>query len=163
MRKFGWVLAGIFLTLVILAQVFLAGLRYEKLDFVKVVDGDTFTVISRRDGQQWNVRLWGVNAPDSKECFYKEATKILEQELTRTKITYERQGYDGFGRILAKVYVNGVSLEESLVATGAAVAFDAAAVHDELKPSKEYVNSLKQIEAKAKAEKLGMWSKACVK
>jgi micrococcal nuclease len=107
------------------------------------------------------VRLWGVNAPDQGKCYFDEATKILEQELTSSIVTYDRQGYDGYGRILAKVYVNGVSVEELLVAMGAAVAYDAEEVHDDLKPSKEYFESLKIIEEKAKREKLGMWSEVC--
>jgi len=147
---------------VILLQVFLAGLRYEKLEYLRVVDGDTFWVVSRRDGSEWSVRLWGVDAPNTKECYFDEATEVLERELVGKKITYERFGYDGFGRILAKVYVNGVNLEEILVATGAAVAFDAKDVHDDLKPSAEYFESLKKIEEKAKQDGMGMWSENCL-
>ena len=146
---------------VIMAQVFLAGLRYEKLDYRRVIDGDTFVVVNLRDGQEWRVRLMGVNAPDEKKCYYKEATEILRRELTGKKIVYERFGYDGFGRILAKVYVDGISLEEKLVATGAAFVYDAVDVHDNVKPSKEYINSLKVIEFEAKNKKLGIWSSVC--
>lgn len=147
---------------VILLQVFLAGLRFEKLEFLRVVDGDTFWVTNLRDGREWKVRLWGVDAPNTKECYFDEATRILDNELVGKKITYERFGYDGYGRILAKVYVDGVNLEETLVATGAAVAYDAFEVHDELKPSEEYVANLKKIEEKAKEEKLGIWSATCM-
>lgn len=163
MKKLGWVIIGIFLAGLILAQIFLAGLRFEKLVFKRIVDGDTFWVINIRDGSEWKVRLWGVDAPDTKECYFDEATKILEKELSNKKLTYERLGYDDYGRILAKVYVDGKSIEEILVATGAAVAYDAKEIHDDLKPSKEYYESLKRIEEKAKNEKLGMWSKACVR
>ena len=141
----------------------MAGLKYEILVYERVIDGDTFVVKNLRDGRDWSVRLWAVNAPDAKECYYKEATGVLEEELAGKKITYERYGYDSFGRILAKVYVNGQDLEERLVATGAAEVYDAAEVHDELKPSKEYYESLKMIEEKAKSEKLGMWSAACAR
>jgi len=163
MKNWKWVLGGLGISVIIFCVGFLAGLRFEKLDFLRVVDGDTFWVVNRRDGRDWKVRLWAVNAPDTKECYFDEATKILEKELLNKKISYERFGYDGYGRILAKVYVNGVSLEETLVATGAAVAYDAAQVHDELKPSAEYVANLKKIEEKAKIEKRGMWSSACVR
>lgn len=146
-----------------MAQVFLAGLRFEKITYNRVVDGDTFWVTNFRDGSEWKVRLWGVDAPDTKECYFDEATKILEQELTTKKITFDRKGYDGYGRILARVYVDGESVEELLVATGAAVAYDASEVHDDLRPSKEYFDRLKKLEEKAKNEKLGMWSKACVR
>jgi len=163
MNKRVWILILFCLLAVVMAQIFLAGLRYEKLVFNRVVDGDTFWVTNLRDGSEWKVRLWGVNAPDTKECYFKQASEILERELTGKKITYERFGYDGYGRILAKVFVGGENLEEILVATGAAKVYDALDVHDELKPSAEYVSILKKIEETAKKMKLGVWSSACAR
>ena len=152
-----------FLIVLVLSQVFLAGLKFEKLVYKRIVDGDTFWVSNLRDGSEWKVRLWGVNAPDQKECYFKEATSILEKELMGKRLTFEKMGRDDYGRILAKVYVDGISVEEMLVATGAAMAYDAKDVHDELRPSKEYFDGLKKIEEKAKNEKLGMWSVACAR
>lgn len=162
MKKWGIWLIGACLLILAMMQVFLAGLRYEKLEYKRVVDGDTFWVTNLRDGSEWKVRLWGVDAPDTKECYFDEATKILEGELIGKKITYERYGYDGYGRILAKVYADGKNLEEYLVATGAAKAYQAEEVHDELKPSAEYFESLKKIEESAKMAKIGMWSEKCL-
>jgi micrococcal nuclease len=163
MKKWGGIIIGILILLVVLAQVFLAGLRFEKLVFKRIVDGDTFWVTNLRDGSEWKVRLWGVNAPDTKECYFKEASGILEKELVGKELSFEKYGRDDYGRILAKVFVDGKNIEEVLVATGAAVAYDAKDVHDELRPSKEYVDSLKKIEEKAKNEKLGVWSGACAR
>lgn len=163
MKKWGGIIIGILIIFVVLAQVFLAGLRYEKLDYLRIVDGDTFWVVNRRDGSEWKVRLWGVNAPDTKDCYFKEASGILERELVGKEIEYERFGYDGYGRILAKVFVDGNNIEEIMVATGAAKVYDAIEIHDEMRPSKEYVDSLKKIEEKAKNGKYGVWSVACVR
>jgi endonuclease YncB( thermonuclease family) len=161
MKKIGLIVIGVLLGALVIAQVFLAGVKYEKLKYLRIVDGDTFWVTSLRDGSEWRVRLWGVNAPDQGKCYSIEATAILEKELATKRVSYERFGYDGYGRILAKVYVNGVNVEEILVATGAAVAYDAYDVHDKLKPSKEYVEYLKKIEESARNERLGMWSGVC--
>lgn len=139
------------------------GLKYEKLVFEKVVDGDTFWVRNLRNGEDWKVRLWGVDAPDTKQCYFKEATEVLERELAGKKLRYRRYGYDGYGRILAEVYVNGKNVEETLVATGAVRAYGATEVHDELRPSAEYTANLKKIEEMARVKKLGMWSDACLK
>lgn len=141
---------------------FRLGLKYEKIKYNRMVDGDTFWVTSLRDGSEWRVRLWGVDAPDTKECFFEEATKILEKELTTKTVSYERLGYDGYGRILAKVWVNGENVEDKLVATGAAVAYTAFDVHDKLKPSPEYILRLKELEIKAKEAKVGRWSEKCL-
>ncbi len=155
------VVIGISALIVCFWAGFWEGLRFEKLKFNRVVDGDTFWVTNLRNGSEWRVRLWGVDAPGMKECYFDEATKILEKELTTKKITFDRQGYDAYGRILAKVYVDGVNVEDILVATGAAVPYDAFEVHDKLKPSVEYVNNLKKIEEEAKRGKVGMWSDGC--
>lgn len=162
-KKWGWILIGILMLILFVAQVFLLGLKYEKLKYARMVDGDTFWVTNLRNGSEWRVRLWGVNSPDMGTCYFDEATAMLERELTNKKVVYDRQGYDGYGRILAKVYVDGVNVEEILVATGAAVAYDAFTVHDKLKPSPEYVQNLKNLEEKAKTEKLGVWSEACAR
>lgn len=161
MKKWGWRLIGLFLIVLVLSQVFMVGLKFEKIVFNRMIDGDTFWVTNLRDGSEWRVRLWGVNAPDQGKCYFNEATEILEKKLMTKNVRYERLGYDGYGRILAKVFVDGVNVEEILVATGAATAYDAFTVHDKLKPSPEYVANLKKLEEKAKNEKLGMWSGAC--
>ena len=150
MKKIGWLMIGMFLAGLIFAQVFLAGLRFEKLVFKRIVDGDTFWVTNFRDGSEWKVRLWGVDSPDQGKCYFDEATKILEQELTTKKITFDRKGYDGYGRILARVYVDGESVEEILVATGAAVAYDASEVHDDLRPVKNILTGLKSLKRRQK-------------
>lgn len=161
MKKIGWILIGIFLIVLVLCQVFLAGSKFEKLIFNRIVDGDTFWVNSLRDGSELRVRLWGVDAPDMGKCYFNEATAILQKELTTKKVVFDRQGSDGYGRILAKVYVDGVNVDEILVATGAAKAYDAFMVHDKLKPTAEYVQNLKKLEEKAKIDGLGIWSKVC--
>ncbi len=148
--------------ILIFAFGFWVGMKYEKLEFVRVIDGDTFVVKNRRDGQEWRVRLWGVNAPDQKECFFDDARKILSQELKNKNIIYQRYGYDGYGRILAEVYLDGESLEEKMVATGAARVYDGAGVHDDLKPSDEFIKNLRKLEERAKAEKMGVWSDGCM-
>lgn len=162
MKKWGGIIIGILIFFLILAQVFLAGLRYEKFVFKRVVDGDTFWVTNLRDGSEWKVRLWGVNAPDQGECYFDKATMELEKMLVGKKINFEKMGRDNYGRILAKVYVDGVGVEEMLVAAGAAIAYDAKDIHDELRPSKEYVDELKKIEEKARKEKRGIWSVKCL-
>lgn len=162
MKKWGLVLISLCLFGLILAQVFLAGVRYEKLEYLRVVDGDTFWVRNLRDGSERKVRLWGVDAPDAKECFFEEAKTRLDWEMSGKKIAYERFGYDGYGRILARITIGGRELEEILVAEGLAKVYDAKDVHDELRPDEEYLNKLRVWEEKAKEKKLGVWSDKCL-
>ena len=163
MKKGIWILVGVLGAIVVLTQVFLVGVKYEKLNFDRVVDGDTFWVKDFRDGSEWKVRLWGVDAPTEGECYFDESTKLLEEKIQGKKLTFVRKGYDGFGRILAKVYVDGDSLEEILLEAGAAKVYDANKVHDDLKPSAGYIQRLKKVEEKAKNESVGVWSEECFK
>lgn len=162
MKKWVWILLGIFIGVVIMAQLFLAGVKYEKYEYLRMVDGDTFWVKNMRDGSEWKVRLWGVDAPAEGECYFEEATTILEKEVSMKKLSFIRHGYDGFGRILAEVLADGCKVEEYLVATGAAKVYEANEVHDKLKPTKKYVESLEKIEDKAKNEGVGIWSTECL-
>lgn len=156
--------AWLFSTLVLgLVLGFGVGLRYEKLVFEKVVDGDTFWVRNLRNGENLKVRLWGVNAPDNKECYYQEAKEALEKEVVGKKLEFQRFGYDGYGRILAEIKANSENVEEKLVSAGAAKVYDAVEVHDELRPSAEYLSNLKKLEEMARTKKQGVWSDKCVK
>ena len=162
-KKWMWVLLGVGITILLMSTVFMVGVKYEKLNFDRVVDGDTFWVKDFRDGSEWKVRLWGVDAPTEGECYFDESTKLLEEKIQGKKLTFVRKGYDGFGRILAKVYVDGDSLEEILLEAGAAKVYDANKVHDDLKPSAGYIQRLKKVEEKAKNESVGVWSEECFK
>lgn len=140
---------------------FLVGVKYEKLEYLRVVDGDTFWVRDLRDNSEWKVRLWGVDAPEQKECNFQQSSDILEKYLKKGTLRFEKFGRDGYGRILAKVYVEGESIEEIMIAVGAAKVYGAENVHDELKPDKEYLDHLKIFEEVAKSEGLGVWSGEC--
>ena len=160
-KKLGWVIVGFLLFGVVLAQMFLAGLRYERLVYLRVVDGDTFWVRNTRDGSEWKVRLWAVDAPELGKCYGKQAKLVLEKQLESTKLTFERYGFDGYGRILAKVFVGEVDLQERLIRLGAVKADNSQKVHDDLKPAKAYFERLKVIEDAARKEGVGLWSGKC--
>lgn len=136
---------------------FAQGKRYEGYKVVRVVDGDTLGVMSLRDNRELRLRIWGINAPDAKECYVNESREELERLLANKKPRFEIFGYDGYGRILAKVLIDGKDLAEMLVKSGAVKAYDAAEVHDELKPSLEYVTFLRKFEDVARAGKIGVW------
>lgn len=149
----------------ILGLIFLAGFVYGKkwegYKVTRVVDGDTLSVVNLRDGRAMRLRIWAINAPDQRQCYVEEARIELERQLNEKKVRFEIFGYDGYGRILAKVLVDGKDLAEMLVKSGSVKVYDAAEVHDELKPSLDYVNILRKAEDGAKASKLGIWGNLC--
>ena len=119
-----------------------------------VIDGDTLRL---SDGR--SVRLAQVDAPERGACFGGESTAAL-QSLAGGKTVTLRKPTDGpsedrYGRTLAEVYVDGVSLNERLVADGAAGWYEDFADEDA-----DLAGRLSAAEKAAKASTKGLWS-AC--
>lgn len=112
-----------------------------------MVDGDTLEV-APDDGGTIELRLSGVNAPESNECHYRESTTFLTDAAEGLEVSYLLSGRDQFGRWLAQVWVDGSNLNRELVARGHAI----ATTPDDGEPS--YLSS----EADAARAGLGMWS-----
>lgn len=136
---------------------FYEGKKWEGYRLSRVVDGDTLAVINMRDGREMRLRIWAIDAPDQKQCFEDEARVELAKLVAEKRISYEVFGFDGYGRILAKVFADGADVGKMMVANGAARAYDAADVHDELKPSLDYVTVMRGEEDSAKMAKRGLW------
>jgi endonuclease YncB( thermonuclease family) len=89
----------------------------------EVIDGDTLDVSGPLG--ELRVRLIGVNAPESGECFSEEATDALA-ELVAAKdlvLVADRSDVDQFGRALRYVEtVDGVDVGAELVGAGFAIA-----------------------------------------
>ena len=105
---------------------------------LRVVDGDTISI----DGMP--IRLLQIDTPEtwSPRCQQElelgmAATKRLEELLDGHEVTYQATGYDRFGRVLARVYADGVDVSEVLLREGHALPY---------KPGQ-----------KAKAERLVKW------
>lgn len=74
---------------------------------VKIVDGDTLYVLDA-NYEQHKVRLAGIDAPERKQPYGLASRKHLASIVTGQQITVEYQKYDRFGRIVGKVWVNGI-------------------------------------------------------
>ncbi len=90
---------------------------------VAVLDGDTIDV-ELEDGSSDRVRLIGINAPESGECFATEATSALRDLVDgeRLVLPTDRSDRDQFDRLLRYVEVDGMDVGETLIADGFALA-----------------------------------------
>ncbi len=84
---------------------------------VRVLDGDMFTA-NFTDGSTFNIRLNGIDAPESKQAFGLEATRELRRLLTGRVLRISTTKKDRYQRLLADVYVGGVSVNESMIEAG---------------------------------------------
>lgn len=127
---------------------------------VRVVDGDT--LILRQAGEQYRVRLLGVDTPET----VKEDTTVQQwgPEATEFTNSFVRQGevrveldkrrVDRFGRSLAYVYVGEKMLNVELVRAGL------ARVAHYPGDSQAMLRLLRQAESEARSERRGIWSQA---
>ncbi len=117
---------------------------------VKVVDGDTIKV--RLDSGPITIRLHGIDAPERKQAFGAAATKALRALVEGEPLEIEPvEQSDGYGRMVAKVFVRGDDINARLVESGFAWAYRQYLRRE---PADERYCRL---EAEARAEHRGVW------
>ncbi|NMH75017.1 nuclease [Bacillus sp. RO2] len=130
-----------------------------EVPLVRVIDGDTIKV--KINNKEENIRFLLIDTPetnhpkmDGPQPFGPEAKKFLEEFMEGGKVEIELDvsERDHYGRILAHVYVNGLSAQEELLERGLArVAYI-------FPPNTRYVDSYQVIQKKAQAQGIGIWS-----
>jgi endonuclease YncB( thermonuclease family) len=121
---------------------------------VRVVDGDTVHV-QGPSGDVERVRLIGINAPESDECFGDEATAALVALLVDAdvELVQDRSDRDRYGRLLRYLHADGQDVGEELVATGHAVA-------NRYPPDTARAEIYERAQARAQRDERGLWSRA---
>lgn len=127
-----------------------AASRADTWRVVSVTDGDTLDV--RRDGTLARVRLIGINAPESNECFADEAERALAELVAGEDVELVRDvsERDRYGRLLAYVFVDDVHVNAELVRGGYAIA-------REYPPDTSRADELAAAQGAAEDAGAGMW------
>ncbi len=74
---------------------------------VKITDGDTLYVLDA-NYKEHQIRLAGIDAPERRQTYGLASRKHLLSIVAGKQVTVEYQKRDRYGRILGKVWVNGV-------------------------------------------------------
>lgn len=113
----------------------------------RVIDGDTFVL----DNNQ-KVRLIGINAPESDDCYASESTDIAIQLLEGKEVFLEKDTTetDKHERLLRYAYVDNIFINEYLVEEG----YAKVAINP---PDIKYKNKLSEAEIIAKENNNGLW------
>ena len=111
----------IILIFLILPAIAIAG-QYK---VTRVVDGDTIKV--SRDGTTINVRLVGIDAPETSkrknepgQPFSRKSTKHLASLVLNKSVTVKSYGTDRYGRTLGVVFVGDLNVNLEMVKVGLA-------------------------------------------
>jgi len=121
----------------------------------KVVDADT-VVIESDQGVKYKVRLLGIDAPEIKQVYGKEATKYLSNLILGKTILVIGSDKDRYKRLLGKLVLDGYDINLNLVKNGMAWHYKRYKSSQDKKDQFLYSNAEKY----AKVNKLGLWSKS---
>ena len=122
--------------------------RPKPVRVVGVVDGDTIKVIL--DGTEANIRLHGIDAPESGQAYGQAATKVMREITTGRPISIKVLDRDRYGRPVALVYADGVSAQEVMLELGYAWVYTEYC-------AQSYCSQWEQLQDKAKRQRKGLW------
>lgn len=126
---------------------------------VRAIDGDTIKV--KYNGKEQNVRYLLVDTPETnhprlgKQPFGEEAKERNRQLVNSGDLTLEfdiGERVDKYGRLLAYVYVDGKSVQETLVEEGL------ARVAYVFPPNTRHLTPYEEAQNRAKVKEIGIWS-----
>nr|WP_318539178.1 thermonuclease family protein [Terribacillus saccharophilus] len=130
-----------------------------EVSLIRIVDGDTIKV--NYNGQEETVRYLLVDTPETKapnKCvqpYGKDASKRNEELVTdaeKLELEFDVGGRtDKYGRLLAYVYADGVSVQQTLLEEGLA---RVAYVYP---PNTRYLDTFEEAEASAKNDDEAVW------
>jgi endonuclease YncB( thermonuclease family) len=113
---------------------------------VRIVDGDTLVLLV--DQQQLKIRLADIDTPERKQPFGTKAKQALSDLAFGKQARVVEVTVDRYGRIVGRVYVDGIDVNRELVAQGYAWVY------------RKYSNDaeLLRLEVEAKQMGLGLWA-----
>lgn len=114
---------------------------------VAVSDGDTVTILTQ-DKAQVKIRLAEIDAPEKGQPYGEKSKQILSGLVFGKDVTVQSQSKDRYGRVLGRVFIDGLDVNLHLVELGAAWAYD------------QYLTdqNIKKAETSAQEVQLGLWS-----
>ena len=121
---------------------------FRKLKVVKIIDGDTITALDEQN-TSFKIRLYGIDAPESKQAFGQKAKQALSSAISSQNITVVDHGPDIYGRMLGTIWLDGYDINASMVDSGYAwvYRFDGNAI----------VPTYLKFEASAQKAVKGLW------
>ncbi len=120
--------------------------RYVTGRVVQVVDGDT-CLIEDRDGRRHKVCLYGIDAPENGQPYWKNAREALYHKIYNKEVRYSPVETDAEGRVCANLYCGERQINLEQIREGYGWH------HTGHEPIREYATA----EREARAHHLGLW------
>jgi micrococcal nuclease len=116
---------------------------------VAIADGDTFTLLTD-DNVQIKIRLHGIDCPEKSQDFGQVAKKYLSDLIFGKSVEVIKTDTDRYGRTIGKVFIDGISVNESLLKAGLAWHYKRYDKNEEWA----------KLEDAANASKVGLWARS---
>jgi endonuclease YncB( thermonuclease family) len=116
---------------------------------VQVIDGDSLKV--ERGGRHFQVRLWGIDAPEWRQDYAARAKAVCRDLVAGKEIFLEEKYGDAYDRTVAVIRVDGTVLNEELVKRGMAW------VHTRY-CDEEVCTRWRDLETEARRLHIGLWN-----
>jgi micrococcal nuclease len=113
---------------------------------VAIHDGDTISVRTSRETIR--IRLEGIDCPEYRQPYSARAKQFTADLVHRRDVTVDGRGEDQYGRLLARVRVGAVEVNEALVRNGLAWHYQRAEVDP----------ALATAERTARTARIGLWA-----
>ena len=118
-----------------------------------VTDGDTLTLLAT-DASRQTIRLMGIDAPEKDQPFGTESRANLVSIALNREALVEFHKRDVYGRLVGKVWIDGVDINLEQVRAG--LAWHYKEYQSEQSPADRVLYAVEEVRARAAA--LGLWS-----
>ncbi|MFQ5545877.1 MAG: thermonuclease family protein [Acidiferrobacterales bacterium] len=119
---------------------------------VRVVDGDTIYVLDESRSRH-KIRLAGIDAPERKQPYGLASREHLASLVAAKSVTIEYAKHDRYGRIVGKVWIDGV--DACLEQIKAGLAWHYKKYRREQDPGDRVLYA--QAEIQARSQRIGLW------
>lgn len=116
---------------------------------IRVIDGDTIAVRTK-DNKVQTIRLYGINCPEKGQFFGANAQKFAAELVLNKEVSVHPVDTDKYGRTVAHVFGNGISLQKQLLQNGMT---QVSTKYCKAVVCKEFY----ALEQEARSEKTGLW------
>jgi endonuclease YncB( thermonuclease family) len=117
---------------------------------IKVIDGDSLKVLSS-DGEKKELRLWGIDAPESRQTYGQQAKILLAAMVKGRRVEVQGKDIDMYNRLVALVWVDGALVNEELVRQGAAWVYERYC-------RENICDDWQRLQEDARRERRGLWA-----
>lgn len=138
----------LFISLIIVAVLFPAIAFSWTGEIIRIKDGDTIVV--RKGSSNVDVRLYGIDTPESSQWYGQKAKTFLANQISDKTVSVKDMGTGIYGRTIGLVSVGNLNINRQLVKYGYAWVYDRYC-------NKQFCSKWNRLEEKARRQEKGLW------